>query len=77
MRRKLERKNIKVEVQENDHEIIELNENKQSQLEEERTREILVEQRYENEQQQKTYHISLFSEDDEILLKKIKVNSYN
>ena len=62
MRRKLERKNIQVEVQENDHEIIELNENKQSQLEEERTREILVEQRYENEQQQKTYHISLFSE---------------
>ena len=73
----MERKNIKVEVQENDHEIIELNENKQSQLEEERTREILVEQRYENEQQQKTYHVSLFSEDDEILLKKIKVNSYN
>ena len=58
----MERKNIQVEVQENDHEIIELNENKQSQLEEEWTREILVEQRYENEQQQKTYHISLFSE---------------
>ena len=46
-------------------------------MEEQQTREILVKQRYENEQQQKTYHISLFSEDDETLLKKIKVNSYN
>ena len=51
-----------MEVQENEQEIIEHNENKQGQLEEQGAQEIL---RHENEQQQKTYHICSFPEDDE------------
>ena len=54
IRRKLVRKNTKMEVQENDQEIIEHNENKQSHSEEQVVQNILVEQGHENEQQQKT-----------------------
>ena len=54
IRRKLVRKNTKMEVQENDQEIIEHNENKQSHSEEQVAQNILVEQGHENEQQQKT-----------------------
>ena len=50
IRRKLERRNSKVEFQENVQEIIELNENKHGQAEEQGTQEILVEQGHENEQ---------------------------
>ena len=38
---------------------------------------ILIEQRYGIEQQQKIYHICLFSEDDEILVKKAEMETYN
>ena len=55
-------KNTKVEVQKNNQEIIEQNENKQSQLE---------------EHQQKTYHICSFPEDNEILEKKAEMERYN
>ena len=37
----------------------------------------MVEQGHENEQQQKTYHISSFLEDDEIVVKKAEMESYN
>ena len=37
----------------------------------------MVEEGHKNEQHQKTYHISLFREDDEILVKKAQVESYN
>ena len=37
----------------------------------------MVEEGHENEQQQKTYHISSFPEDDEILVKKAEIESYN
>ena len=57
IKRKLERKNSKVEVQENVQEITEHNENKQGQAEERGVQEILVEQGHGNEQQQKTYHV--------------------
>ena len=77
IRRKLERKNSKVEVQENVQEIIEDNENKQGQVEEQGAQEILVEQGHENEQQQKTYHVCSFPEDDEILVKKAEMERYN
>ena len=53
IRRKLERKSSKVEVQENDQKIIEHIENKQSQSEEQETQETFVKQGHENEQQQK------------------------
>ena len=66
-----------MEVQENDQEIVEHNGNKQSQWEEQRTQEILVEQGHENEQQQKTYHIFSFPEDDKILEKKAEMERYN
>ena len=77
IRRKLERKNSKVEVQENVQEIIEHNENKQGQLEERGPEEILFEQGHVNEQQQKTYHVCSFSEDDEILVKKAAMERCN
>ena len=77
IRRKLERKNSKVEVQENDQKITEYNENKQGQSEEQGAQEFLVEQGHENEQQQKTYHICSFPEDDEILVKKDETAKYN
>ena len=77
IRRKLERRNSKVEFQENVQEIIELNENKHGQAEEQGTQEILVEQGHENEQQQKTYHVSSFPADDEILVKKAEMEGYN
>ena len=73
----MERKNSKVEVQENVQEIIEDNENKQGQVEEQGAQEILVEQGHENEQQQKTYHVCSFPEDDEILVKKAEMERYN
>ena len=66
-----------MEIQENNQEIIEHNENKQSQLGEQEKQEVLVEQGHENEQQQKTYHISSFLEDDEIVVKKAEMESYN
>ena len=66
-----------MEVQGNDQEILEHNENKQSQSEEHGAQEVLVEQGHENEQQQKTYHISSFPEDNEIFVKKAKMESYN
>ena len=37
----------------------------------------MFEQGHENEQQQKTYHISSFPEDDEILVKKAEMESCN
>ena len=37
----------------------------------------MVEERHENEQQQKTCHISSFPEDNEILVKKAEMESYN
>ena len=73
----MERKNSKVEVQENVQEITEDNENKQGQVEEQGAQEILVEQGHENEQQQKTYHVCSFPEDDEILVKKAEMERYN
>ena len=77
IRRKLERKSSKVEVQENDQKIIEHIENKQSQSEEQETQETFVKQGHENEQQQKIQHISSFQEEDEILVKKAEMESYN
>ena len=71
----MERNNNKFDVQENDQEMIEHNDDKpigMSQSEEQG-----VEQGNENEQQQKTYHISSFPEDDEILVKKAKMEHYN
>ena len=73
----METNNSKVEVQGNDQEILEHNENKQSQSEEHGAQEVLVEQGHENEQQQKTYHISSFPEDNEIFVKKAGMESYN
>ena len=73
----MEWKNSKVEVQENDKEIIWNNENKQGQLEEQGVQGTLVEQGHENEQQQKTYLICSFPEDNEILVKKAKIERYN
>ena len=61
-----------MEVQENEQEIIEHNENKLGQLEEQGAQEIL---RHENEQQQKTYHICSFPEDDEILVTKSEMEN--
>ena len=75
IRRKLEQKNGKVEVEENDQEIIRHNENKQGESEEQGAQEILVEQGHENEQQQKTYHICSFPEDDEILVTKSEMEN--
>ena len=66
-----------MEVQENDQEIIEHNKNKQGQLEKQGLQEILGEQGHENEQQQKTYHVCSFPEDDEILVKKAEMERYN
>ena len=37
----------------------------------------MVEQGYENEQQQKTYHVCSFPDDDEILVKKAAMERYN
>ena len=37
----------------------------------------MVEQGHENEQQQKTYQVCSFSEDDEILAKKAEMERYN
>ena len=65
-----------MEVQENKREIIEQNENKQGQLEEQGAQKVLVEQGHENEQQQKTF-ICSFPEDDEILVKKPEMERYN
>ena len=65
-----------MEVQENKQEIIEQNENKQGQLEEQGAQEVLVEQGHENEQQQKTF-ICSFPVVDEILGKKPEMERYN
>ena len=73
----MERENSKVEVQENDQEIIEHNKNKQGQLEKQGLQEILGEQGHENDQQQKTYHVCSFPEDDEILVKKAEMERCN
>ena len=73
----MERKNSKVEVQENVQEITEHNENKHGQAEERGAQEILVEQEHEKEQQQKTYHVFSFPEDNEILVKKAEMERYN
>ena len=73
----MKRNNSRVEDQENDQEVIEHNENKQSQSKEQGTQEVLVEQGHENELQQKTYRISSFPEDDELLVKKAEMKSYN
>ena len=62
----MKRKNGKVEVQENVQKIIEHNENKQGQAEEQEAQESLVEQGHENERQQKIYHVCSFPEGDEI-----------
>ena len=37
----------------------------------------MVEQGHDNEQQQKTYHVYSFPEDDEILVKKTEMERYN
>ena len=50
---------------------------RQGQLEERGAQEILVEQGHDNEQQQKTYHVYSFPEDDEILVKKTEMERYN
>ena len=73
----MKRNYSRVEDQENDQEVIEHNENKQSQLKEQGAQEVLVEQGHENELQQKTYRISSFPEDDELLVKKAEMKSYN
>ena len=76
----LERKNSKVEVQQNVQEIIEIiehNGNKQGRADERWTQEILVEQGHENEQQQKTYRVCSFPEDDETSVKKAEMERYN
>ena len=73
----MERKNSKLEVQENVQKIIKHNENKQGHPEERGAQEILVEQGHENEHQQKTYHVCSFPEDDEILVKKAEMGRYN
>ena len=73
----MKRNNSRVEDQENDQEVIEHNENKQSQSKEQGAQEVLVEQGHENELQQKTYRISSFPEDDELLVKKAEMKSYN
>ena len=73
----MERKNSKVEVQDNVQEIIEHNENKQGQTEERGVQGILVEQEHENEQQQQTYHVCSFPEGDEILVKKVEMGRHN
>ena len=75
IRRKLEQKNGKVKVEENDQEIIRHNENKQGESEEQGAQEILVQQGHENEQQQKTYHICSFPEDNEILVTKSEMEN--
>ena len=72
----MESNNSKAKVQVNDQEIIEHNENKQSQSEEQGAQEVLVEQAHKNEQQQKTCRISSYS-DDEILVKKAEIERYN
>ena len=80
IRMKLERKNSKVEVQQNVQEIIEIiehNGNKQGRADERWTQEILVEQGHENEQQQKTYRVCSFPEDDETSVKKAEMERYN
>ena len=66
-----------MEAQEDDQEIIEHNENKQSQLEQQGAQEFLVEQGHESEQQQETHHISSFPEDDEILPMKAETESHS
>ena len=71
----MEQKNGKVKVEENDQEIIRHNENKQGESEEQGAQEILVEQGHENEQQQKTYQICSFPEDDEILVTKSEMEN--
>ena len=76
IRTQLERNSSKVEVQENDQEKIEHNENNQSQSEEQGTQEVLVEQGQENKKQQKTYYVSSFLEDEEMLVKKAEMESY-
>ena len=50
---------------------------RQGQPEERGAQEILVEQGHDNEQQQKTYHVYSFPEDDEILVKKTEMERYN
>ena len=77
IRSKFEQKNSKVEVQENGQEIIEHNKNKQGQSKELWVQGVLVEEGHENEQQQKTYHVCSFPEDDEILVKKAEMKRYN
>ena len=80
IRMKLKRKNSKVEVQQNVQEIIEIieyNGNKQGRAKERWTQEILVEQGHENEQQQKTYRVCSFPEDDQTLVKKAEMERYN
>ena len=77
IRRQWERNNSTVEAQEDDQEIIEHNENKQSQLEQQGAQEFLVEQGHESEQQQETHHISSFPEDDEILPMKAETESHS
>ena len=37
----------------------------------------MVEKEQENEQQQKTYHVCSFPEDDEILVKKVEMERYS
>ena len=46
-------------------------------MEEQGTQEVLVEQGHANEMQQKTYHISSFSEDDEIFRKSVEMERHN
>ena len=76
----MERNNNKLDVQENDQEMTEHNDDKpigMSQSEEQGVKEVMAEQGNEKSKQQKTYHISSFPEDDEILVKKGKMEHYN
>ena len=75
IRKQWKRSNSTVEVQENEQEKIEHKKNQKNQLQEQGVQEVSVEQGNDSEQQQETHHISLFLEDDEILVKKAEMES--
>ena len=75
IRKQWKRSNSTVEVQENEEEKIEHKKNQKNHLQEQGVQEVSVEQGNDSEQQQETHHISLFLEDDEILVKKAEMES--
>ena len=66
-----------MEDQDDDLEIMEHDENKQSQLKEQGAQGVLVKQVHESEQQKETYLISLLPEDDETLVRKAETENCN